>query len=117
PNTMMLIKPVIDQQNGLRAHSTKYAQSLDQINEGMALQKNGLISPDVDIRAQVNSGNGQSLINDAKRQYTIQRLQRAEQFTPNIADRRWIQNSIDDIKNPAPEGNFTFTPTGDLNPG
>lgn len=121
PSTQRLITPLLQQQNVRRSQSTQVQQRTDQINQLQDFQKKGLLPPDVDVRAEVNGGNGQNQINNAKQQSTINRLQNVQAYG-NVQQRLWAQNEIDRITGkglgPGETADRTmFTPNGDLNPG
>jgi hypothetical protein len=121
PSTQKLITPLLQQQNVRRSQSTQVQQRTDQINQLQDLQKKGLLPPDVDVRAEVNGGNGQNQINNAKQQASINRLQNVIAYG-DIHQRAWAQNEIDRITGkglgPGETPDRTmFNPNGDLNPG
>jgi hypothetical protein len=121
PTTQRLITPLLQQQNVRRSQSTQVQQRTDQINQLQDFQKKGLLPPDVDVRAEVNGGNGQNQINNAKQQATINRLQNVQAYG-TVQQRLWAQNEIDRITGkglgPGETADRTmFTPNGDLNPG
>jgi hypothetical protein len=121
PSTQRLITPLLQQQNVRRSQSTQVQQRTDQMNQLQDFQKKGLLPPDVDVRAEVNGGNGQNQINNAKQQATINRLQNVQAYG-SLQQRTWAQNEIDRITGkglgPGETADRTmFTPNGDLNPG
>jgi hypothetical protein len=123
PNTQRLISPLLQQQNVKRSQSSAVKQRTDQINQLQGYQAPGvgLIPQDTDIRNEVNAGRGQSLINQAKRQQTINRLQSVMAYG-DPGERLWAQGQLDSITGkymgPGDQPDTTtFGPNGDLNPG
>jgi N-acetyl-anhydromuramyl-L-alanine amidase AmpD len=120
PDTMRTIKPLIDQQNQLRSMSSTHALSLAQQKELQVYQDNGLIPSDVDLRGQINQGNGQTLIAQAKRDASLQRLKTVQNLgTPQ--EQMWAQQQMDEITGRNYVGGDQpppmFAPNGDLNTG
>jgi N-acetyl-anhydromuramyl-L-alanine amidase AmpD len=120
PSTQRLIAPLIQQQNVKRSQSFVVQQRTDQLNQLRGFQQNGLIPPDTDIPKEVAAGNGQSMVNRAKQQGTINRLQSVIAYG-SPGERQWAQNQINDITGANRGPNETpppmFGPNGDLNPG
>jgi hypothetical protein len=120
PSTQRLIAPLIQQQNVKRSQSSLVQQRTDQLNQLRAFQQNGLIPPDTDFQKEVAAGNGQMMINQAKKQAAINRLQAVSAYS-NAGDRAWALSTINDMTaDPAQPGETRrpmFGPNGDLNPG
>jgi hypothetical protein len=121
PSTQRLISPLLQQQNVKRSQSSQVQQRTDQITQLQDFQKKGLLPPDTDVRREVNAGNGQNQINNAKQQATINRLQNVLAYG-SLQQRMWAQNEIDRITGkglgPGETADRTmFAPNGDLNPG
>jgi hypothetical protein len=120
PSTQRLIAPLLQQQNVKRSQSFVVQQRTDQLNQLRGFQQNGLIPPDTDIQKEVAAGNGQSMVNRAKQQSSLNRLQTIIAYG-SPSERLWAQNQINDITgvnrgpNEAPPP--MFGPNGDLNPG
>jgi hypothetical protein len=121
PRTQALITPLLTEHNVKRSQSDLVQQRTDQLTQARSYVQSGLLPPDTDIRAEVNAGRGQALINQAKSQSVIHRLQTISALgTPQ--DRFWAQGEIGAITGKALGPGETpdrtmFTPTGDLNPG
>jgi len=120
PNTQRLISPLLQQQNVKRSQSSVVQQRTDQLNQLRGFQQNSLIPPDTDIQKEVAAGNGQSMVNRAKQQSSLNRMQTIIAYG-NPSERLWAQNQINDITGVNRGPNETpppmFGPNGDLNPG
>jgi hypothetical protein len=121
PRTQGLITPLLTEHNLKRSQSDVVQQRTDQLNQVKSYVDSGLLPPDTNVRAEVNGGRGQALINQAKSQSVIHRLQTVTAYG-DPAERTWAQGQIDAITGrglgPGETPDRTmFTPTGDLNPG
>ena len=122
PTTLSYLNPVLSNQQTRRSTSSKIALQNSNVADLEAYQKNGLISPDVDVRAEAGRGNAQALINSAKQQDAIRRLNNVSAFAKTPTDRVWANQAIDDITGRGYTGAGNVPPPmfdahGDLLPG
>ena len=75
PRTQSLITPMLTEHNLKRNHSDLVQQRTDQLGQVKSYVDSGLLPPDTNIRDEVNAGRGQALINQAKSQAVVHRLQ------------------------------------------